>query len=135
MNSAQQFSADGTGPVSSKETSSFSLLFQERYAMAQSQKNLWTKLVSTWKCVEVSLSSMHVRVRLHGLFGLLVKPFGADLDHLIPVAAVVSASKRRAFMGYDEISLAFNLPEGGERELLLYLKRGEEFLAMLNSMK
>lgn len=125
----------GTSQFSPEGTTSLSLLFQERYAMAQSQKSTWTKLVNTWKCVEVSLSAMHVRVRLHGLFGLLVKPFGADLDHLIPIAAVVSASKRRVLMGYDEISLVFSLPEGGERELLLYLKRGEEFLAMLNSMR
>ncbi len=117
------------------ELSEGALLFQEKYAMAQSQKNVWTKLVSTWKCIAVSLSSTHLQVRLHGLFGLLVKPFGADLEHTVPLISVISAEIKGRLMGYDEISIVFNLPSGGERELLLYLKRGEEFLILLNSLR
>lgn len=116
------------------EMSTGSLLFQERYAMAQSQKNIWTKMVSTWKCVEVNLSPSHLQTRLHGIFGLIVKPFLADLDHLIPVPDIVSAVNKRKYMGYDEISLVFTLPSGGKRELLVYLKRGEEFLTLLKSL-
>ena len=109
-------------------------LFQEKYAMAQSQKSLWTKMVSTWKCINVTLTSTRLRVKLHGLFGWLVKPVGADLDHMIPVSDIKSAEKRRNVLGYTEISVVFSLQSGGERELLLYLKRGEEFLNFLNSI-
>ncbi|MCK5065380.1 MAG: hypothetical protein KAQ97_08860 [Candidatus Fermentibacteraceae bacterium] len=111
-----------------------SLLFQERYAMAQSQKNPWTKMVSTWKCINVSLTSIHLHVKLHGLFGWLVKPFGADLDHVIPIIDIRSIENRKNVLGYTEISVVFDLQSGGERELLLYLKRGEEFLNLLRSM-
>ncbi|MBN2586092.1 MAG: hypothetical protein JXA64_05700 [Candidatus Fermentibacteraceae bacterium] len=111
------------------------ILFQERYAMAQSQKNVWTKMVSTWKCIVVSLSSTNLQIGLHGLFGLLVKPFGADLEHTVPLTCVISAEKKGRLIGYDEISLVFSLPSGGRRELLLYLKRGEEFLSLLNSLR
>ncbi len=111
-----------------------SLLFQEKYAMAQSQKNAWTKAVNTWKCITVNLSPAHLQVKLHGLFGLLVKPFGADLDHVIPISDINTVQKRRNYFGYNEISVSFTLQSGGERELLLYLKRGEEFLNLLNSM-
>ncbi|MCK5115483.1 MAG: hypothetical protein KAR44_02715 [Candidatus Aegiribacteria sp.] len=112
-----------------------SLLFQEQYAMAQSQKNGWTKSVNTWKCLTVSLSATHLQVKLHGLLGLLVKPFNADLDHLIPITDIRSVEKRKRYFGYNEISVVFSLPKGGERELLLYLKRGEEFLNLLGSMR
>jgi len=120
-------------------TENFSLsegsqLFQEKYAMAQSQKNAWTKAVSTWKCITVTLSATHLQVKLHGLFGLLVKPFGADLDHVIPIYDIVSAEKRKSYLGYNEIAVIFHLQSGGDRELLLYLKRGEEFLNLLGSM-
>lgn len=109
-------------------------MFQEKYAMAQSQKNAWTRAVSTWKCVSVSLSSTHLHVELHGLFGLIVKPFGADLDHEIPIGDIRSAGRKRNYFGYNEISVVFNLKSGGKRELLLYLKRGEEFLNLVRSM-
>jgi len=112
-----------------------SLLFQEQYAMAQSQKNGWTKSVNTWKCITVNLSATHLQVELHGLLGLLVKPFKADLDHTIPISAIRSVEKRKSYFGYNEISVVFALPSGGERELLLYLKRGEEFLNLLSSMR
>ena len=111
-----------------------SLLFQEQYAMAQSQKNGWTKSVNTWKCITVNLSATHLQVKLHGLFGLLVKPFNADLDHIIPITDIRSVEKRKNYFGYNEISVVFSLPKGDERELLLYLKRGEEFLNLLKSM-
>lgn len=110
------------------------LLFQEKYAMAQSQKNAWTKAVNTWKCITVSLTPTHLHVSLQGLFGLLVKPFGADLDHVIPITDIRSVGKRRNYFGYTEISVLFSLQSGGERELLLYLKRGEEFLNLIKSM-
>ncbi len=112
-----------------------SLLFQEQYAMAQSQKNGWTKSVNTWKCITVSLSATHLQVKLHGLFGLLVKPFNADLDHSVPITDIRSVVKKKSYFGYNEISVVFSLPNGGERELLLYLKRGEEFLNFLGSMR
>jgi len=111
-----------------------SLLFQEQYVMAQSQKNGWTKSVSTWKSITISLSATHLQVKLHGLFGLLIKPFNADLDHIIPITDIRSAVKKRNYFGYNEISVVFSLLSGGERELLLYLKRGEEFLNLLKSM-
>ena len=111
-----------------------SLLFQEQYAMAQSQKNGWTKSVNTWKCITVNLSATHLQVKLHGLFGLLVKPFNADLDHIIPITDIRSVEKRKNYFGYNEISVVFSLPKGDERELLLYLTRGEEFLNLLKSM-
>ncbi len=112
-----------------------SLLFQEQYAMAQSQKNGWTKSVNTWKCITVNLSATHFQVKLHGLFGLLAKPFNADLEHTIPITDIKSVEKRKNYFGYNEISVVFSLPSGGERELLLYLKRGEEFLNHLCSMR
>ncbi|RKZ05263.1 hypothetical protein DRQ25_16560 [Candidatus Fermentibacteria bacterium] len=111
-----------------------SLLFQEQYAMAQSQKNGWTKSVNTWKCITINLSATHLQVKLHGLFGLIVKPFNADLDHTIPITDITSVEKRKNYFGYNEISVVFRLRSGGERQLLLYLKRGEEFLNLLNSM-
>ena len=111
-----------------------SLLFQEKYAMAESQKNAWTKMNSTWKCIAISLTSSHLYVKLHGIFGCLVIPFGADLNHAIPVTDIRSAEKRKNVLGYTEISVIFSLQSGGERELLLYLKRGEEFLNLLRSM-
>jgi Na+-transporting NADH:ubiquinone oxidoreductase subunit NqrA len=65
---------------------------------------------------------------------LLVKPFNADLDHIVPIIDIRSAMKKRNFLGYNEISIIFSLRSGDERELLLYLKRGEEFLNLLKSM-
>ncbi|RKZ07344.1 hypothetical protein DRQ25_11765, partial [Candidatus Fermentibacteria bacterium] len=112
-----------------------SLLFQEKYAMAQSQKNGWTKAVNTWKCVSISLSATHLQVELHGLLGLIVKPFNADLDHIVPITDIRSVEKRKNYFGYNEISVVFSLPSGGDRELLLYLRRGEEFLNLLGSMR
>ena len=111
-----------------------SMLFQERYAMAESQKNAWTKMISTWKCITVSLTSTHLYVKLHGIFGWLIIPFKADLDHAIPITNIRSVEKRKNVLGYNEISIVFSLQSGGERELLLYLKRGEEFLNLLKSM-
>lgn len=111
-----------------------SMLFQEKYAMAESQKNAWTKMISTWKCITVSLTSTHLYVKLHGIFGWLIIPFKADLDHAIPITNIRSVEKRKNVLGYNEISIVFSLQSGGERELLLYLKRGEEFLNLLKSM-
>ena len=111
------------------------LLFEERRAMAQSQKNLWTRMVSTWKCVFVRLSPELLTVGLHGLMGALVAPFGPDLDHEIPLYRIRRVERRpRSVLGHGEVSVKFDLEEG-ERELLLYLCRADEFAGILESIR
>lgn len=106
------------------------IVFEEYNAMGVSMKSLWTKSVSTWKCLYVKLGDRQLRIGLHGLFGTLVKPFGADLDHDIPVSDVISVTRGKDSFGRGEVAVTFRLPRGGERTILLYLKKADEFTAL-----
>ncbi len=111
------------------------VVFRERYAMVQSQKNAWTRMISSWKCVEVSLSPTRLRLKLHGLMGLLLKCFFTDIEHVVPTGRVVSFGRNRKYLGYDEIYVIIEIPGGGTRKLLLYLERGTEFIEILRSYR
>jgi len=102
--------------------------------MAQSQKNLWTRMVSTWKCVYVRLTPELLSVGLHGPMGALVAPFGPDLDHGIPLHRIRRVELGpRSVPGHGEVSVTFDLQQG-QRELLLYLRGADEFARLLQSV-
>lgn len=102
--------------------------------MGESRKNLWTRMVSTWKCVFVGLYEDRLAVGLHGPLGALVRLFAPGLDHVIPLDSIRSVERRtRSVLGHGEVSVVFD--RGcSSGQLLLYLREADRFAGMLKDM-
>ncbi|WP_456404913.1 hypothetical protein [Thiolapillus sp.] len=102
------------------------ILFAESGAAAQSQKNAWTRMASSWKSISVELTPQTLTVMPHRFAKWLAALLDLDLQHAIPVADILSVKETGAHLNPVEVS--FTLSDGSKRELLLYLKKHREFI-------
>ena len=106
------------------------LLFHESSAAAQSMKNFWTRMASTYKCMEIRLTPAQLSIKprwfLHGLIKLL----GLDLHHTIPTNRIRAVENRGKWLNYDKVQIRFEREEA-DHKILLYLKNGNEFCDIL----
>jgi hypothetical protein len=64
------------------------VLFCEHYSAAQSLKNNWTRLASTYGCMMIVLSRKMLMIKPHWFAKWLINPLNLDLRHEIPIASI-----------------------------------------------
>ena len=106
----------------------FKELFVEKTAAAQSLKNRWTRLASTYGCIMVVLSRRTLTIRPHWFAKWLIRPLGLDLCHEIPVTNIRNLTEMGKWFSYGKVELHFDTSEGEDRRILLYMKKYREFV-------
>ena len=104
------------------------LLFLEHHAAAQSLKNAWTRLASTYGCIMVVLSRKNLVIKPHWFARCLINLLGLDLHHEIPITNIRGVTEVGKWFNYGKVELRFETVEREERKILLYLKGYREFV-------
>ena len=104
------------------------LLFFEHHAAAQSFKNVWTRLASTYGCIMVVLSRKNLVIRPHWFARWLICLLGLDLNHEIPITNIRGVMEMGKWFNYGKVELRFETVEGEDRKILLYMKKYSEFI-------
>ena len=104
------------------------LLFFEYHAAAQSLKNAWTRLASTYGCIMVVLSRENLVIKPHWFAGWLIWLLGLDLNHKIPITNIRGVMEMGKWFNYGKVQLLFETVEGEDRKILLYMKKYSEFI-------
>ena len=103
-------------------------LFLEHHAAAQSFKNVWTRLASTYGCIMVVLSRKNLVIRPHWFARWLINLLGLDLSHEIPITDISDVVEVGKWFNYGKVELQFKTVGGEDRKILLYLKKYREFV-------
>lgn len=103
------------------------VLFIERNASAQSLKSAWTRLASANGCITVVLTPRALTIKPQGLTMWLIRLFGLDLFHEIPLTNIRSISEMGKWRKYGKVELHFLSVRGEDKKILLYLKKTSEF--------
>lgn len=118
---------------SEKHMYSNEVLFSESYAAAQSLKNAWTRLASTYGCMTIVLSRETLTIKPHWFAGWLISPLALDLCHGIPITNIKGATEMGKWFSYGKIELHFVTIDGESRRILLYMKKYHEFINTLKN--
>ena len=113
---------------SEKHMDSNEVLFFESYAAAQSLKNAWTRLASTYGCIMVVLSQKTLTIKPHWFAKWLISPLYLDLHHEIPITNIRGTTEMGKWFSYGKVELHFVTKDGEGRRILLYMKKYHEFL-------
>lgn len=108
----------------------FKELFVEKTAAAQSLKNHWTRMASTYGCMVIRLDRENLTIKPRPIIGWLIKLLCLDLHHIVLRDQIRSAVNRGKWLNYGKVEICFE-KEGSEHRILLYLKKHEEFLEKL----
>ena len=104
------------------------VLFLEPFAAAQSLKNVWTRLASTYGCIMIVLSRETLTIKPHWFARWLISLLCLDLYHEIPITNIRSATEKGKWFSYGKVELHFVTIDGENRRILLYMKRYIEFI-------
>ena len=104
------------------------VLFFEPYAAAQSLKNVWTRLASTYGCIMVVLSRETLTIKPHWFAKWLISLLCLDLYHEIPITNIRGATEMGKWFSYGKVELHFVTIDGESRRILLYMKKYREFI-------
>jgi len=104
------------------------ILFFEPHTAAQSQKNAWTRLASTYSCMMITLTAEKLTIKPHWYASPLVRLLGLDLIHEIPVTDIENLTESGMSAGYGKVDLKFRAGDGNERTILLFLKNHARFI-------
>jgi len=104
------------------------ILFSESYAAAQSFKNGWTRMASTYGCMMIILSRETLLIKPHWYAKLPISLLGLDLCHEITLNQITSITKIGTWFSYNKIELRFSTKDGDNRLLWLYMKKDVEFM-------
>jgi len=104
------------------------VLFSEHYAAAQSLKNSWTRLASTYGCIMIVLSRKTLLIRPHWFAKWLISLLRLDLCYEIPITSIVAVTEMGKWASYGKVELRFKTAEGSDQKILLYVKKHLEFI-------
>jgi hypothetical protein len=113
---------------SEKHMDSNEVLFSESYAAAQSLKNAWTRLASTYGCMKIVLYREMLTIKPHWFAKWLISPLALDLCHEIPITNIIGAKEMGKWFSYGKVELHFVTKDGESRRILLYMKKYHKFL-------
>jgi len=104
------------------------MLFFEHHAAAQSLKNAWTRLASTYGCIMVVLYRKKLMIKPHWYAKWLINLLGLDLSHEIPITHIKGVMEVGKRFSYGKLEVRFNTVTGEDRSILLYMKKDSEFI-------
>ena len=110
-------------------------IFAERTASGASRKNLLTRIGGARNCLMVCVTPERVTIGPWFPFTLLFLPEIYDLDHSIPLSVIRGVREKRLLFLFRTLALTFELPNGQERTVELYLRRADAFLEALGRDK
>jgi hypothetical protein len=119
---------------SEKHMDSNEVMFFEYYAAAQSLKNVWTRLASTYGCIMIVLSRETLTIKPHWFAKWLISLLGLDLSHEIPITNIGGATEMGRGFNYGKVELHFVTANGENRRILLFMKKYREFLDTLKNV-
>ena len=102
-------------------------LFFEPSASAQSLKSVWTRMASTYKCIEVHLTREQLIVKPRWFIGWMIKLLGLDLYHVVSIDQIQGVESTGKWFSYGKVCGKYRKNET-DHSILLYLKKHEEFL-------
>jgi hypothetical protein len=103
------------------------VLFFEPAAAAQSLKNFWTRMASTYKCMGVRLTREQLIIKPRWFIGWMIKLLGLDLYHTVPTNEIKAVERRGKWFHYGKVQVRYSR-DGADRSILLYLKKHDEFI-------
>ena len=104
------------------------VLFFEHHAAAQSLKNVWTRLASTYGCIMVVLSRKSLVIKPHWFARWLITLLCLDLNHEIPISNIRGVMETGKWFNHGKVELRFKTVGGEERKIWLYLKKYRKFI-------
>jgi hypothetical protein len=104
------------------------VLLLERHAAAQSLKNFWTRLASTYGCIMVVLYRRVLTIKPHWFAKWFILPLGLDLCHEIPITNIRGVTEKGKWYSYGKVEVHFVTADGEDRRILLYMKNYREFI-------
>jgi len=107
------------------------VIFCEEHAAAQSLKNAWTRLASTYGSIMVVLSRGTLTIKPHWYARWLISALGLDLSHEIPITKIRSVTEMGKWFSYGKVEVRFVTADGEDRRVLLYMKKNREFVDAL----
>jgi hypothetical protein len=110
------------------------IIFFESNAAAQSQKNGWTRLASTYGCMSIILSKDVLTIKPHWFALWMITALGLDLNHEIPVSQITDVTQTGSWFGYSLVEVDFRTDANENRTILLYLKNDRQFIKAINTM-
>jgi len=110
------------------------VVFFESTAAARSLKNPWTRMASTYDCIQVILSPEHLIVKPRPMLAGLIRALRLDLNHVIPTHQIAAVERTGSFLRYAKIRVNFSAEEGDLGTLMLYLRNPDEFLEQVDQL-
>jgi hypothetical protein len=113
------------------------VIFYESNAVVQSLKNFWTRMASTYKCIQVILSQNHLIIKPHFFIGWIMYLLRLDAYHSIPINDIKFIERKGDWMGYKKLRISFTSEEGVEKDILLYVnaKESDNFLNKIEQVR
>jgi len=105
------------------------LLFDEKFAAAQSLKNRWTRLASTYGCIHISLDSEKLIIKPHWFARWIIALLNLDLSYEIPISQIKNIANLGSSFGFVQLKISFVQNERAG-DLFLFLKKADEFLKL-----
>lgn len=109
-------------------------LFVDHQAAARSLKNAWTRMASTYRCIQVTLYQEHLTVKSRPLIGWLISLLRLDLDHQIPLSKIEYALPVGEWDSRPIIQVRFLGDNGESNNIILYLARPAELIQHLKTL-
>ena len=109
------------------------VLFCEHYAAAQSLKNAWTRLASTYGCIMIVLSPKTLTIKPHWFAKWLISLLRLDLCHEIPITSIIAIIEKGEWSNYGKVELHYQTVERKDQKILLYMKKSHEFVNKVTS--
>ena len=109
------------------------VVFCEHYAAAQSMKNVWTRLASTYGCIMIVLSRKTLMIKPYWFAKWLISLFHLDLCQEIPIERIKGVMKMGKWSNYGKVELHFQTVEGKDYRILLYMRKDREFVDKVTS--
>lgn len=110
------------------------ILLIENYAAAQSLKNGWTRLASTYGCMMIVLSRKKLTIKPHWFAIWLISLLQLDLCHEIPLESIRKVNEIDRWYSYGIVELQFQTVKENDKKILIYMKKSTEFVEKLSNI-
>ena len=108
-------------------------LYYEGWASGHSNRNIFTKLGGAHNCLLVAVTPDSLIIQPRFPFNLMFLPEIYSLEYRIPRLNIRTVEKKGRVFGKG-VEIQFIDVDGGEKSVRLYLKRTEEFLAIIGKV-